>query len=111
MTELVKRIKCKLEECEFSPRAASLKAGLNSHFLQKLFADPSKGVSTTSLYKLAPVLQTSVEWLVSGNAPEVVFCENSSFSELVDIWRELSEARQKELLDFANFLKSRDPSE
>lgn len=59
-------VRTRLERLGLSPRAASLKAGLNSHFVQNLLSGKVQSVKTESLVKLADALETTPEYLIEG---------------------------------------------
>ncbi|ACT58028.1 transcriptional regulator [Hirschia baltica] len=79
------RIEARLIELELSPRAASLQAGLNSHFLQKVLSNTSKGINTDNLIALAKVLGVHPGWLLTGEG----CVENESCQSVLDIWSRL----------------------
>lgn len=55
----------------------------------------------STIEALAPVLETSVEWLMTGHGPEQ---QDPEVAEIVDIWTRIpNAAAKKELLDFARW--------
>lgn len=59
------RIRQRLSALGLSMRAASLKAGLGTHFLRDLLADEGQSPKSDNLAKLAVALETTPEWLLS----------------------------------------------
>ena len=95
------RIRERLAALNISARAASLKAGLNSHFLQKVLAEEDKSITTENLRKLAEALETSPEWLLTGTGPTE---QDPEITEIVDIWSRIPEREaRKAILDFARW--------
>lgn len=66
------RILERLEVLGLSPRAASLQAteGRSNDLIRGILRDKDRVPRGDSLKRLAPVLQCSVEWLLTGNGPE-----------------------------------------
>jgi transcriptional regulator with XRE-family HTH domain len=77
------RIQQRLDALGKSARSASLDAGLNTHFLQKYLSNPDHSIKVENLRKLAPVLETTPEWLLSGIGPEY---QDPELDELRGIW-------------------------
>lgn len=102
------RILQRLEALSISARAASMKAGLNPHFLQKHLADRRKSLSVENLLKLADALQTSPEWLLLGHGPGDL---PPGASELLTIYAGLKGGDRKSVLDYARWVLTRDPSD
>lgn len=98
------RIQERLSALGLSPRAASLKAGLNTHYLQGILSDPARSMTTDNLIRLADALETSPEWLLTGRGPE-------SFApgaiELLDKYLQLDEADRRSLLDYVRWQLSK----
>lgn len=71
---VAERVERRLKAVGLSPRAASLKAGLSADAIRSLRRlsedDPAATPRGRTLQKLAPVLQTSVEWLLTGDGQE-----------------------------------------
>lgn len=65
--ELLARIQERLKALKISPSQASLRAGLSKDAIRNLQRGSTIGMRTQSLKALAPVLDTSVEWLLEGN--------------------------------------------
>ncbi len=101
------RIRERLEALSLTPRAASLKAGLNTHYLQKVLADPDKSITTDNLVKLAETLETSPEWLLSGVESEV---QDPDLRKVVSIWPKLLARDKAEFAEWLEF-KSRRSSD
>jgi transcriptional regulator with XRE-family HTH domain len=99
--QMKERILQRLADLSLSARAASLKAGLNSHFLQKVLAEENKSITTENLRKLAEALETSPEWLLTGTGPSE---QDPEIAEIVDIWSRIPEREaRKAILDFARW--------
>ena len=90
----------RLEALSLSPRAASVKAGLSTHFLQRVFAQEGTSLAVDNLLKLAEVLETSPEWLLTGAVPGE---PPPGTERLFEIYMALSETDRKTLLDFAEW--------
>jgi len=52
-------------------RAASIKAGLGTHFVRDLIADPLQSPKADNLAKLAVALETTPEWLLAERGDEI----------------------------------------
>ena len=78
--QLVKRIEERLESVGLKPSAASIMAGLSKDAIRNLQRGGSTSMRAESLEALAPVLQTSVEWLVTGDTPDETKDENAPAS-------------------------------
>jgi len=77
MKEILNRIDRRLKALGLKESAAAVKAGLSKDAIRNIrravkIGDESKGVSTNTLFPLAPVLETTVSWLVEGTGPEIV---------------------------------------
>src|ERR1700759_1346541 len=74
LTEVVARVEARLKATQQSASAASAAAGLSKDAIRNLQrAAPSgdrQGVSTATITALAPVLGTSVGWLLEGSGEE-----------------------------------------
>jgi len=104
--EIRERIQERLDELGMSARAASLKAKLSTHFLQKYLANPDHSIKVENLRALAGALETSPEWLLSGVGEQAVKQETA---EIIDIWeRKLSQEDRQAVLDFAKWRASND---
>ena len=86
------RIRERLEALGISARAASLKAGLSTHYLQKLLADPDKSITTDNLFKLAEALEVTPEWLLTGKGDP----EPRPSAEVVDIWDRILDQKERD---------------
>lgn len=82
------RIQQRLDALDKSARAASLEAKLNTHFLQKYLSNPEHSIKVENLRKLAPVLETTPEWLLSGIGPEY---RDPELETLRGIWDQIPE--------------------
>jgi lambda repressor-like predicted transcriptional regulator len=103
MTESVTlkdRIRQRLEHLGLSPRAASLKAELSTHYLQRVLAESGPSITTENLLKLAAALEVSPEWLLTGRHPADI---PASASEMLEIYLAMDEADRKTLMDFARW--------
>lgn len=63
-----KRIQERLDALNITARAASLAAGLNSHFVQNILSGKTHSPKVESLEKLAHVLQATPQWLIKGES-------------------------------------------
>lgn len=77
MKEILNRIDRRLEALGLNESSAPVKAGLSKDAIRNIrravkIGDESKGVSTNTLFALAPILETTVSWLVEGTGPEIV---------------------------------------
>jgi hypothetical protein len=74
LDDVLLRIERRLKATDQSANAASLAAGVSGDAIRNLRRAVKKGdrqgISTLTLTKLAPVLQTTVGWLLDGNGPE-----------------------------------------
>lgn len=72
--QILTRIDRRLRETGLSERAASLQAGLSADAIRsvrrQIKEGRQRGISSETLEKLAPVLATSPEWLLSEMGPE-----------------------------------------
>lgn len=70
LSDVVNRIEARLKAVGLSATAASRQAGLGEDAIRNmkraLQSDDRKGVSTRTISALAPILQTSVAWLMEG---------------------------------------------
>lgn len=98
------RIRERLSALNLSMRRASDKAGLGETAIRDLLKNDTQSPRLATLRKLAPVLETSVEWLVNGEGePE----QDELLNEVIDFWtRKLDKEEKREVLDFVRF-KSR----
>lgn len=87
------RIRQRLDALGKSPRAASLEAGLNTHFLQKYLSpkNPNHSIKVENLQALAPVLETTPEWLLSGVGSDV---RDPDLAAVINIWDRIPERDQ-----------------
>ena len=69
---LIERINQRLAAVGLKPRTASLRAGLGADAIRSILRGKSQYPRTDTLAKLAPVLQTSLEYLSTGNGPAEV---------------------------------------
>lgn len=80
-------------------KAASFKAGLGETAVRDMLRRENHSPRTATLEKLAPVLQTTVEWLLTGKGEE-----NRETAEIIDIWdHKLDDVARREVLDFARW--------
>lgn len=101
--EMKDRIALRLEALGLSPRAASLKAGLNTHFLQAVLSGKSESPRGDNLSKLARALETTAQWLMDGTGdPSQPMDEPTA--EVVSIMPSLDAKRRTELANFAKYL-------
>ena len=101
------RIRERLEALGKKARAASIEAGLNTHFLQRVLAEENAAITTENLIKIAKVLETTPEWLLTGKAFEDI---PPGAEELLSVYRELDEQGRRGLVDVARW-KLRDQKE
>lgn len=64
---LISRVKQKLEELDMSPRDLSISAGLGQDFISELLRGRKNNVRSDNLDRIARVLQTSSQWLLTGS--------------------------------------------
>jgi transcriptional regulator with XRE-family HTH domain len=73
---IISRIEKRLKALGLTENSASSSAGLSRDAIRSIRRNiesgKQRGVSSETLEKLAPVLQTSKAWLLSGDGPEVV---------------------------------------
>lgn len=101
--ELRDRVQQRLDALGLSPRAASLKAGLNTHFLQAILSGKSDSPRAENLGKLAAALETNAEWLLNGSGdPSHVL--DAPTAEIINIMPGLDTRRRAELAQFARYL-------
>lgn len=97
------RIQLRLDALGLSPRAASLKAELNSHFLQAVLSGKSESPRGVNLEKIAAALETTSQWLLSGSGdPDQPI--DAPTAEVVSIMPGLDAKRRAELAQYARFL-------
>jgi transcriptional regulator with XRE-family HTH domain len=75
LAKLVRRIEDRLEAVGLSARGASEKAGLSMSAIRNMqrgVTDGRNGASITTLFALAPVLETTVAWLLRENDGDLV---------------------------------------
>ena len=82
--ELITRLQNLLDEANLSGRAASLQAGLSSRFLYELFKGEKRSFSIENAEKLAPVLDTTPEWIAFGHGTKRP--DGPPSSQVADIW-------------------------
>lgn len=97
------RIDLRLELLGLSMRAASIDAGLSESFIRDLRRHPEQSPRVEGLQKLAPVLKTNVEWLMTGQGdPDQV--ADPETATVVSIMPGLDAKRRAELATYARFL-------
>lgn len=69
MSEILGRIDYRIEELGTTRRAVSLRAGLGAEYIRDMARKKTASPSVSVLEKLAPALETTVEWLRTGGAP------------------------------------------
>lgn len=94
------RIRERLNDLDKSARAASVEAGLNTHFLQGVLANDARSITIDNLIKLAAVLETSPEWILVGRGPDDL---PAGASEMLDYYVRLPESERALLLDLARW--------
>ena len=67
---MVGRVLARAKALDLTPRAVSLKAGLNATFVRDLLRRPGASPSMENARKLAEALETTVEWLAGGESDE-----------------------------------------
>lgn len=65
-TPLHNRIRERLQILNLTPHKASLDAGLSRDYLRKFLDNPSASMRSSSITALAPILQVSPSWLMTG---------------------------------------------
>lgn len=101
--EMTDRIQQRLEALSLSPRAASLKAGLNTHFLQAVLSKKSESPRGVNLEKLTRALETTSQWLLDGSGDPSQPMDAPT-AEIVSIMPSLDTARRAQLARFAQAL-------
>jgi transcriptional regulator with XRE-family HTH domain len=97
------RIAQRLELLGLSQRAASMDAGLNESFIRDLGRNKGQSPRVSGLEKLATVLKTNVEWLMTGAGdPDQV--SDADTAELVSIMPSLDAKKRAQLAEYARFL-------
>ena len=98
------RIRERLEALGLSMRRASELSGMGETAIRDLLKNDTQSPRLDTLRKIAPVLKTSVEWLVNGEGePE----QDELLSQVIDFWGSKLDRRQRqEVFDFVRF-KSR----
>lgn len=75
LKEILERIHQRLDAVGLSASAASAKAGLSKDAIRNIERavehGKDAGASTTTLTRLAPILETSASWLIDGSGPEM----------------------------------------
>ena len=103
--ELRDRVQQRLDALGLSPRAASLKAGLNTHFLQAILSGKSESPRADNLGKLATALETNAEWLLNGSGdPNRIL--DIAVSEVIDLMPRMSVHKRRQLAAYARFLSA-----
>ncbi|MGE0845521.1 MAG: XRE family transcriptional regulator [Flavobacteriaceae bacterium] len=87
LSEVLDRIHSRLEAVGLKASTASRRAGLSDSAIRNIertvqSGRPGAGVSTGTLAALAPVLQTSVAWLLDGTGEEEVVRDDVSVREI-----------------------------
>lgn len=95
---VTERIEERLEALGLSMKAASAAAGLGETAVRDLLRRKNHSPRLSTLKKLAPVLKTSVEWLMTGAGED-----SGNTAEIVDIWSRIPDAAKQEVLDFARW--------
>lgn len=85
------RIRTRLDDLGKSARAASIEAGLSTHFLQKYLSNPTHSIKVENLRTLAPVLETTPEWLLSGVGDK---SRDPDLAAVINIWDRIPERDQ-----------------
>lgn len=81
----------RLEALDKSARAASIEAGLSTHFLQKYLSNPNHSIKVENLMALARILETTPEWLLSGVGEEA---RDPDLAAVINIWDRIPERHQ-----------------
>ena len=105
---LTNRIQSRLDALSLKPRAASVRAGLNTHYLQKVLSGETKSISVDALLKLAEALETSPEWLLLGRGPDEM---PPGATELLNLYAQLPDLDRKSALDYVRWLLTKGPDE
>ena len=98
---LAKRIKQRLQALEISEAEACRRAGLAHTYIR----DSRKGTKTSprqdTLARLAEVLGTTPEWLMTGRGDQVV---DADLQRVVDIWDDLDPSEHATVRKFVETL-------
>jgi len=100
------RIQQRLDALSITARAASLKAGLNTHFLQKYLSNDQHSMKVENLKILALALDTTAEWLLSGVGDEVAKTD-PELQKVIDVWDYIPNARQKYIAETAHAMREK----
>ncbi len=96
------RILERLDALGLSARAASVNAGLNTHFLQKYLNNENHSMRVENLVALAEVLETTPEWLLSGKEERPA--EDPELGKVVDYWsRRLDRDARERVLGYMEY--------
>ena len=96
------RIEQRLGDLGLSPWAASLKAGLNTHFLQAVLSGKSESPRGLNLEKLARALETTAQWLMDGTGDPAQPIDPAT-ANVVQFMHSLDAKRRAEVETFAKF--------
>lgn len=86
-------------------RTASKDAGLGETAIRDLLNNELQSPRLATLRKLAPALETSVEWLTTGSGDSDT---DEKLAEVISLWKhKLNREEREEIADYVRF-KSRD---
>lgn len=89
--DIRERIRQRIEALGLSVRGASLAAGLGETTLRNYLDGMTESMTTRSVEKLAPVLETTSEWILGGEAPR-------QSAQVIDIWDRVPLDRREQVL-------------
>jgi hypothetical protein len=113
LSEILKRVDIRLKAVNLPDATASDRAGLSKDAIRNMrrtieAGHEKRGVSSTTLLALAPVLETSASWLLEEFGPEEMSPENSErFKSAVTLLASAPAAVQDRIIDFIEFETSR----
>ena len=97
------RIQQRLTELGLSRRAASEAAKLNETFIRDVIDGITQSPRIQSLEKLAPVLETTVEWLRTGQGDPNQQQEDPATVRVIQFMQSLAAKRRAEVESYAKF--------
>ena len=99
MIEIGKRIKDIRTKLQITHKEIYEKCGISSGSLSMI--ENGKRIPTIAvIYKIASILDCSVDWLITGHSPNKEFIDNDE-KKLLDLYQSLNTKDQKELLALA----------
>lgn len=100
---IIERIDQRLADLQLSARKACELAGLGESYIRDLRRNAAQSPRVEDLGKLAPVLQTNLEWLTTGAGDPNQIADADS-TQVVSILPGLDAKRKSQLAEYAKFL-------